>query len=127
MRRSKKLSCKKGGVDCRVSRRERDFTNTFGPTTSCPSQLNSQSKEPREEFAGKKFYRHFPKVPSEYYLGPHPSLFFSSHRQNTFTFTRRSTPTPSWTNPSRARLHTPSRLDRMKTLEVCEDNSYASY
>src|SRR5207249_9169424 len=31
MRRSKKLSCKKGGVDCRVSRRERDFPNTFGP------------------------------------------------------------------------------------------------
>src|SRR5438445_11073420 len=30
MRRSRKLSCKKGGVDCRVSRRERDFPNTFG-------------------------------------------------------------------------------------------------
>src|SRR2546425_3852055 len=33
MRRSKKLSCKKGGVDCRVSRRERDIPNTFTPTT----------------------------------------------------------------------------------------------
>src|SRR6267143_2902915 len=37
LRRSKKLSCKKGGVDCKVSRRERDFPNTFTPTTS-PSQ-----------------------------------------------------------------------------------------
>src|SRR2546427_11015332 len=30
MRRSRKLSCKKGGVDREVSRRERDIPNTFG-------------------------------------------------------------------------------------------------
>ena len=33
LRRSRKLSCKKGGVDCRVSRREREIPNTFGPIT----------------------------------------------------------------------------------------------
>src|SRR5438093_3487014 len=30
----------------------------------------------------------FYKTPHESYLAPTPSLFFSSHRQNTFTFTR---------------------------------------
>ena len=30
MRRSRKLSWKKGGVDCELSRRERDFPNAFG-------------------------------------------------------------------------------------------------
>src|SRR2546425_12826982 len=30
LRRSRKYNCKKGGVDCRVSRRERDIPNTFG-------------------------------------------------------------------------------------------------
>src|SRR6267143_4849638 len=34
MRRSRKLSCKKGGVDCRVSRRERDTPNTSRPLES---------------------------------------------------------------------------------------------
>src|SRR2546426_7548417 len=111
MRRSRKLSWKKGGVDCRVSRRGRDFTNTFGPTTSCPSQLNTQSKEPREEFAGKKFYRHFPKVPSEYYLAPTPH-YFSPATDRTLSLSH-ATPRrlPHGANPSRARLHTPSRLD----------------
>src|SRR2546428_14091918 len=33
MRRSRKLSWKKGGVDCELSRRERDIPNTFTPTT----------------------------------------------------------------------------------------------
>src|SRR2546428_13199525 len=32
MRRSRKLSWKKGGVDCEVSRCERDFPDTFTPT-----------------------------------------------------------------------------------------------
>ena len=32
LRHSRKLSWKKGGVDCRVSRRERDFPDTFTPT-----------------------------------------------------------------------------------------------
>src|SRR6267143_5565880 len=35
IRRSKKLSCKdRGGVVCKVSRRERHFPNTCGPSTS---------------------------------------------------------------------------------------------
>src|SRR6267143_4114308 len=37
LRRSRKLSCKKGRVDRRVSRRERDIPNTFIPTP-CPSR-----------------------------------------------------------------------------------------
>src|SRR5438309_560318 len=30
LRRSRKYNCKKGGVDCEVSRRKRDIPNTFG-------------------------------------------------------------------------------------------------
>ena len=31
LRRLRKYNCKKGGVECEFSRRERDFPNTFGP------------------------------------------------------------------------------------------------
>src|SRR2546428_10755511 len=42
MRRSRKLSCKKGGVDCEVSRRERDIPNTFGDAS--PPPLNTSQR-----------------------------------------------------------------------------------
>src|SRR3989454_11756017 len=82
MRRSRKYNWKKGGGDCRVSRRGRDFTNTFGPTTSCPSQLNAQSKEPREEFARKKFHRHLQKVPANFIWPPPPIIFLQPQTEH---------------------------------------------
>jgi len=45
MRRGRKLSWKKGGVDCEVSRRERDLWNTFGPITT-PSNGPNNPAEP---------------------------------------------------------------------------------
>src|SRR5438309_4685522 len=39
MSRSRKLSCKKGGVDCEVSRRERDLPNAFVPTPYLPPHV----------------------------------------------------------------------------------------
>jgi len=44
-----------------------------------------------KKFARKKFCRRFPKVPANFNWPPPPHLFFSSHRQNTFTFTPDST------------------------------------
>src|SRR2546426_12593554 len=47
MRRSRKLSCKKGGVDCEVSRRERDFPDTFTPTIDhLPLRISEMPLEP---------------------------------------------------------------------------------
>src|SRR2546425_11865575 len=85
MRRSRKYNWKKGGVDCRVSRRGRDFTNTFGPTTSLPSQLNTQSKEPREEFAGKSFTGIFQKCPLNLFWPP-PLIIFLQPQTEHFHF-----------------------------------------
>src|SRR2546427_5460836 len=50
LRRSRKLSWKKGGVDCRVSRRERDIPNTFVPTPYLPHCFSR--------------YRHQARIPS---------------------------------------------------------------
>src|SRR3989442_15342294 len=70
MRRSRKLSCKKGGVDCRVSRRERDFPDTFTPTidhlplrTSAiplePDQFNTENSTNEENLNLEKISHRF--------------------------------------------------------------------
>src|SRR2546422_2977395 len=87
LRGLRKYNCKnRGGVVRLVSRRERHFTNTFTPITSPSPPILSQRPSQHQEFheekksARKKFYKHFPRVPCEIYLGPHPSLFFSRRR-----------------------------------------------
>src|SRR2546426_2372226 len=91
MRRSRKLSCKKGGVDCEVSRRERDFPNTYVPSRSLPNQLNIQSKEPTKESARKKFHKHFSKCPANFIWPPPPIIFLQPQTEQPFTFTPDST------------------------------------
>ena len=43
-----------------------------------------------KKFARKKFHRHLQKVPANFIWAPTP-IIFSSHRQNTLTFTPDST------------------------------------
>ena len=50
MRGSRKYNCKKGGVDCEVSRRERDIPNTFWTDHLFPSVLTSSLLFRRTQF-----------------------------------------------------------------------------
>src|SRR6267378_7511497 len=88
MRRSKKLSCKKGGVDCRVSRRERDISNTFSPTTHSPPALQSPletSKLGIQDSKRKKDLMPFLRNTLGILIDPHSSLFFSSQNPDIST------------------------------------------
>src|SRR2546425_11326673 len=59
LRRSRKLSWKKGGVDCEDSRRERDIPNTFVPTPYLPHCFSR--------------YRYKARVPSAFHSSTHRS------------------------------------------------------
>src|SRR2546428_3000414 len=59
MSRSRKLSWKKGGVDCEDSRRERDIPNTFVPTPYLPPCFSR--------------YRHQARIPSALHSSTHRS------------------------------------------------------
>ena len=86
IRRSKKLSCKKGGVDCGVSRRERDFrTNHLSSSVLTSSllfrkaQLNIQSNG-KEKNSQEKVLQAFFKSVCEFYLAPTPIIFLQPHK-----------------------------------------------
>src|SRR6267143_5794280 len=103
MRRSRKLSCKKGGVDCRVSRRERDISNTFSPTTCSLPALQSPlepNKLSIQDPKRKKDLMPFLQNTLGILIHPHPSLFFSSQNPNI------STNPLLIERPPKARFHT---------------------
>src|SRR6267378_3013322 len=88
LRRSKKLTCKKGGVDCRVSRRERDISNTFSPTTCSLPALQSPletNKLSIQDSKRKKDLMPFLQNTLGVPIDPQPSLFFSSQNPNIST------------------------------------------
>src|SRR2546422_9466097 len=100
MRRSKKLSCKKGGVDCRVSRRERDFrTNHQSDSVLTSSllfrkaRLNIQSNGKEKNLQEKSFTSIFQKCLRILFAPPH---YFSPATQDTNAFT----PNPHTHHPS---------------------------
>src|SRR5213594_268754 len=91
MRGSRKYNCKKGGVDCEVSRRERDIPNTFWTDHLFPSvltssllfrrtQFNIQSNGKEKEFTGRKFYKHFSKVSANFILAPTLQFFLQPYK-----------------------------------------------
>src|SRR2546422_1655272 len=103
MRRSKKLSCKKGGVDCRVSRRERDFRTNHQSSSVLTSsllfrkaRLNIQSNGKEKNLQEKSFTSIFKSV-CEFYLPP-PTLFFYSHTRHEYFHTQPHTHHPSTMN-----------------------------
>src|SRR3989442_13408223 len=87
MRRSRKLSWKKGGVDCEVSRRERDipeYIRTDHDSASAEPNQHPKAKNQRKNSLEKSFTSTFGNA-LRIYFGPHPSLFFSRHREQTRT------------------------------------------
>src|SRR5437867_11046455 len=91
----KKIKLEKRGVDCRVSRRGRDLSNTFTPTTYNPDHgnplfsPNHQTGNSLEE----KFYRAFLKfTPKNCYWSP-PLIIFSAATDRTHSL---SHPTPRY-------------------------------
>ncbi len=100
MRGSRKYNCKKGGVDCEVSRRERDIPNTFWTDHLFPSVLTSSLLFRRTQFNiqsnGKEknsLEESFTSISQKclrILFWPPPSNFFSSHTRHEYFHT----PTP---------------------------------
>src|SRR2546422_11402530 len=97
MRRSKKLSCKKGGVDCRVSRRERDFRTNHQSSSVLTSsllfrkaRLNIQSNGKEKNLQEKRFTSIIQKC-LRILFGPRPPHYFSTATQDTNPFTPKPT------------------------------------
>src|SRR2546426_10792825 len=87
MRRSRKLSWKKGGVDCRVSRRERaipECIRTDHDSASAEPKSASRAKNQRKNSLEKSFTGIFQIHPKTCYWSP-PPLFFSSPSEQTRT------------------------------------------
>src|SRR2546426_10703546 len=88
MRRSRKLSWKKGGVDCEVSRRGRgipECIRTDHDSASAEPNRHPKAKNQRKNSLEKKILQAFFKFTLRIVIDPHPPLFFSSPREQTRT------------------------------------------
>jgi len=79
LRRSKKLSCKKGGVDCKSLRRERDLSNTLTPTTSTTSSDSANlplNRNGGEKIQKKKDFTPILQIILSMLIDPYPPIIF---------------------------------------------------